>query len=231
MTPLEQTIAFINDNESNTFQYETNISNPLFESHAPYLELDIEAPFSQMLAEAQALRDRFVVHRPYDGAGWRSLCVHGISAERTGVPQEYGYTNEQAPYTWTEIADQCPVTVDYFKNHFPYDNYDRIRFMLLEPGGYIAPHRDNPESFLGSAVNMSLNNPENCKFVTTAGPIPFKNSGSAFLFNTNYFHTVYNNSDEDRIHLIVHGTFNSSWRKVVNQSYQKALVHHNHKAG
>jgi hypothetical protein len=223
MTPLEQTVAFIKENENNTFQYEVDIGDPLFQSHAPYLELVINAPYAEMLAEAQALRERFVYHRPMDGKGWRSLCLHGISAERTGTPQEYGYTSDQVPYTWTEITNQCPVTVNYFKNWFPYDGYDRIRFMLLEPGGYIAPHRDNPQSFLGSAVNMSLNNPVDCKFATTAGLVPFKNTGSAFLFNTNYLHSVHNNSNEDRYHIIVHGNFKPEWKRLVKQSYKQAL--------
>jgi hypothetical protein len=223
MSALDQTIKFIEANKSNTFVYETDISDPLFQSKAPYLELLLDAPYAGMLQEARALKDRFVTHRPQDGEGWRSLCVHGISAEKTGVPEEYGYTSDQVPYSWTDIAPLCPVTVDYFKNKFPYQNYDRIRYMLLEPDGYISPHFDNPESFLGSAVNISLNNPENCRLVTTSGEVPFKDSGSAFLFNTNYTHAVYNNSHQDRFHIIVHGTFASDWQKVVRSSYRAAL--------
>ena len=223
MSALEQTIEFVDSNKNNSFVYETDISDPLFQSRAPYLELILDAPYSEMLQEARALKDRFVRHRPQDGQGWRSLCIHGISAEKTGTPGEYGYTDEQAPYVWTEIAPLCPVTVDYFKNKFPYQNYDRIRFMLLEPGGYITPHSDNPESFLGSAVNISLNNPPGCRLVTTSGEVPFKDTGSAFLFNTNYVHAVHNDSQQDRFHIIVHGTFATEWRQIVRRSYRQAL--------
>jgi hypothetical protein len=223
MSELEQTISFIDANKNNSFVYETNISDPLFQSKAPYLELLLDAPYQQMLAEAQALKSRFVYHRPLDGQGWRSICVHGISADKTGTPQEYNYTENEAPYIWTEIAPLCPVTVDYFKNTFPYQNYDRIRFMLLESGGYITPHRDNPDSFLGSAVNISLNNPRDCKLVTTAGEVPFKDQGSAFLFNTHYTHAVHNASAQDRFHIIVHGTFSPEWRQIVTRSYRQAL--------
>ena len=90
MSALDQTIKFIEANKSNTFVYETDISDPLFQSKAPYLELLLDAPYAGMLQEARALKDRFVTHRPQDGEGWRSLCVHGISAEKTGVPEEYG---------------------------------------------------------------------------------------------------------------------------------------------
>lgn len=223
MSELDQTVEFIESNKNNSFIYETDISDPLFQSKAPYLELLLEAPYLEMFKEASALKHRYVNHRPRDGQGWRSLCVHGISAEKTGVPEEYGYTSDQVPYSWTEIAPLCPVTVDYFKNKFPYQNYDRIRFMLLEPGGYITPHFDNPENFLGSAVNISLNNPEDCRLVTTSGQVPFKDTGSAFLFNTHYTHAVHNNSQQDRFHIIVHGTFATEWRQVVKRSYRQAL--------
>lgn len=223
MSALEQTIEFVNSNKNNSFVYETDISDPLFQSQAPYLELILDAPYSEMLQEARTLKDRFVRHRPQDGQGWRSLCVHGISAEKTGTPAEYGYTDQQAPYDWTEIAPLCPVTTDYFKNKFPYQNYDRIRFMLLEPGGYITPHSDNLESFLGGAVNISLNNPEGCRLVTTLGEVPFRDSGSTFLFNNHYRHAVYNASEQDRFHIIVHGNFAPEWKMIVRRSYRRQL--------
>ena len=95
--------------------------------------------------------------------------------------------------------------------------------MLLEPGGYITPHNDNPVSFLGGAINMSLNNPVGCELVTTSGVVPFRDSGSAFLFNTHYTHAVYNNSSQDRYHIIIHGDFAPNWPLVVRRSYRQAL--------
>lgn len=224
MTSLEETIEFVNVNKNKRFAYETNITDPMTQSKAPYLELLLDAPYSEMLAEARALKHRYVHHRPQDGQGWRSLCLHGISAEKTGAPSEYGYTNHQAPYTWTEIAPLCPITVDYFQNKFPYQSYDRLRFMLMEPGGYIFPHSDNPECILGGAVNISLNNPQGCRLVTTLGEVPFRDTGSAFLFNTHYTHAVHNASQEDRFHIIVHGTFAAEWQRLVRRSYRKALA-------
>ena len=95
--------------------------------------------------------------------------------------------------------------------------------MLLEPGGYITPHSDNPESFLGGAVNISLNNPEGCRLVTTLGEVPFRDSGSAFLFNNHYQHAVYNDSEQDRFHIIVHGSFTPEWKMIVRRSYRQQL--------
>jgi hypothetical protein len=177
-------------------------------SHAPWLEiLGIDAPYKNMLAEAQALKSMFVSHRNEEGRhqGWSSLAIHGIGATKTNVAESYGLDSKTAKYDWTEIQDQCPVTVQFFKEQFPYRWYARVRFMLLEPGGFVMPHQDHHTSFLGGAVNISLNQPDGCKLVNTHGTLPFRDSGSMFYFNNHYPHCVYNNSNTDRFHIIVHG--------------------------
>jgi hypothetical protein len=180
-------------------------------------------PYAEILAEARAVRHRFVTHREGDGEGWMSLCIHGMSAEQTDAPNMYGYTHDTAPYTWTDIADLCPVTTDYFKNQFPFQFYHRLRFMLLRPGGYIVQHSDNRTSNLGAATNISLNNPVGCKFVTERGLIPFRDTGSVMMFNNHYQHVVFNDSDEERIHIIVHGAWDGRrWNPIINRSYEQA---------
>ena len=196
-------------------------------SQAPWLEiLGIDAPYAEMYQEAQALRDMFVFHRGEEAGmkGWRSLAVHGIGATMTNVPQTYGLDPDKVKYDWTEIQDQCPVTVKFFKDVFPYNQYQRLRYMLVEPGGYIAPHSDNVNNTPGAAVNISLNNPNNCRLTNIHGTVPFRNSGSVFLFNNHYQHAVHNNSDTDRFHMIVHGAWrNPEWNHLVVNSYREAI--------
>ena len=196
-------------------------------SQMPWLELiGIKAPYADMLAEAQSLKDMFVFHRGEEAGmkGWRSLAIHGISATMTNVPQTYGLDPEKVKYDWTEIQDRCPATVEFFKEVFPYSGYQRLRFMLLEPGGYIAPHSDNVNNTPGAAVNISLNNPDGCRLTNIHGTLPFKNTGSAFLFNNHYQHAVHNTSDVDRYHIIVHGQWrNPDWNHLVVNSYKEAL--------
>ena len=196
-------------------------------SQTPWLEiLGIDAPYAEMYNEARALRDMFVFHRGEEAGmqGWRSLAVHGISATLTNVPQTYGLDPEQVKYDWTEIQDRCPVTVKFFKEVFPYNQYQRLRYMLVESGGYIAPHCDNTTNMPGAAVNISLNNPNNCRLTSVHGTVPFRNSGSVFLFNNHYRHAVHNNSDTDRFHMIVHGQWrNPEWNQLVVNSYKEAL--------
>lgn len=182
-------------------------------SQWPWLELDLKAPHKEMHREAEALAREglFVPHRKYDEhagyghAGWKSLCVHGLSAKQTENFDVYGHTSHHtAPYRYTEIADRCPETVNFLKNVFPFERYFRVRFMLLEPGGYIAPHQDQktPGFF---AINIALNHPENCDFaMVDQGVLPFRD-GVAIQPDLSHVHFVQNRSHVDRIHLIIHG--------------------------
>jgi len=179
------------------FDYETG-------TNIPWLPLAIDFPRNKMLEEAQAVRDRFVEHRNDSGKGWHSLCIHGVAPHVTSRPEDHGYDSSQVDYSWTEIAELCPTTSNYFKNVFPYNSYQRLRFMLVEPGGYINPHIDFDKPHIG-AINISLNNPVGCKLVTEYGTVPLEDSGSVVCFNAGYKHCVVNDSNEDRFHIIVHG--------------------------
>jgi hypothetical protein len=231
MSRLDSVKKFIADHEHKTFEYPEPPEGDVWQqsewmfrhSHAPYLRMDLDMPYAEILAEARAVRHRFVRHREGDGEGWMSLCIHGMSAEQTDAPNMYGYDHETAPYKWTDIADACPVTTDYFQNQFPFQFYHRLRFMLLEPGGYIVPHSDNQTSNLGAATNISLNNPAGCKFVTERGLIPFSDAGSIMMFNNYYRHVVFNDSEQERIHIIVHGAWDARrWNPIIARSYQQA---------
>lgn len=191
----------------------------LHNSRLPWLLLKgISIPYQEMLKEAKSVHDRFVDHREDNGTGWRSLCIHGISSTHTNSDAYYGYNNVQAPYVWTDIEENCPVTFDFFRQNFHYVKYQRIRFMLLEPGGYIEPHRDS-NSFTLGAINISLNNPSGCRLVTEQGTVPH-GDGTAVMFNTSYEHSAWNDSDENRYHIIVHGMPDSNyWKNIVVDSF------------
>jgi aspartyl/asparaginyl beta-hydroxylase (cupin superfamily) len=119
---------------------------------------------------------------------------------------------------WTEIADVCPITTKFFKETMPLDQYLRVRFMLLEPGGYILPHRDNNKNQL-QAFNFALNNPKDCFFgIENHGNIPWK-AGDSRIINISTNHAVWNNSNVPRIHMIAHG-----WAKNNYQSYRDCLI-------
>ncbi len=189
-------------------------------SKIPWLVLNISVPFIEMLKEAKNLKKCFVQHRNGGGhSGWRSLCIHGLSSVHTESPETYGLVPD---FDWTDIHKFCPTTHNFLKN-FGYLNYGRVRFMLLEPGGYVAPHRDNEVDRLG-AINIALNQPDNCDFVMEGcGKVPFVD-GSAVMLSLSRRHIVWNKSNEDRYHIIVHGARDYSiWDNIIEKSYENML--------
>lgn len=198
------------------------------ESGLPWLPLDISLPYEEMLEEAKALKSRFVSHRSNDAPGgythrgWKSLCLHGISDEHTNHYESYGYkSNEETPYKWTESSELCPITKNWLLNSFPMKEYYRVRFMLLEPNGFIAPHTDGTNNSL-SPINIALNHPENCIFkMKNYGVVPMK-PGVVMLLNVTNIHAYINNSTIDRYHIIIHGSSNiENYRNLVEKSYDK----------
>lgn len=199
------------------------------ESKLPWLKLDLEVPYEEMLNEAKSLKEYFVKHRDedygpggYGHRGWRSLAIHGIDAFKTNHFTEYGYeSNDEVPYKWTEITSKCPVTKEFFQNVYPFDTYYRVRFMLLEPAGFITPHTDTEINKL-SPVNIALNHPEGClmKMKGHDGYVPFK-PGTALMLDVGNTHAYVNKSYEDRFHIIVHGKVNKQFKELVERSYEK----------
>lgn len=210
------------------------------ESGVPYWEVPLDGlPYNEMYEEANNLKDIFVNHRANDPSqngyahnGWASLTIHGISSQHTmnwDSYDEYRHLKDETevPYKWTEIQDRIPKTVEYLKDVFPHDYYTRVRFMLLKAGGYVLPHKDREHPLL-FPINIALNNPDGCNFIMeNHGIVPFK-PGSGFLLDLSNRHAVWNNSNEDRIHLILHwraGQYHEEsgkkWAEMVTRNYTK----------
>lgn len=209
--------TFYNENVNIKYVFPTQFE----QKTTPYIPLLIDGPWKEILEEVKKIDNLFVTHRDDYSEGWASLCLHGYSPTKTDSDGQYPEHAGQN-HVWTEISDMCPVATEYFKNVFPYDNYERLRFMRLSPGGYIIPHNDG-DTWTISAVNISLNNPEECKMVLGGvGVVPFKDAGGAMAFNTSYEHCVWNRSSEHRYHMIVHGTQKPEfWNSIIPESYKK----------
>lgn len=164
-------------------------------------------PWKDMHAEASSLIENFKPHREDYGHGWKSLTLHGLDADTQSLNQ-YGIDRERVlnELNWTWVADKCPITKKFLTDVWPAEFLNRVRFMLLEPGGYILPHQDRPNSQKRLSVcNISLNNPQNCEFIMEGfGRVPFDDNGSAFLIDVSNKHAVWNRSNEPRIHMIIH---------------------------
>lgn len=176
-----------------------------FASHAKYLDLAVDFPYEQMLEEAKNLRDRYVQHRDGESEGWHGLVLHGLDENKTGPWQQYGITDPNEAkklFHWTEASELAPITKDYFVNKFPCNSYSRVRFMLLEAGGYINYHSDSKGSLIDN-ISFVLNSPEGFSWKWQDGsPDMVMLPGHAYAMNIHYHHGLWNNSNEDRYFII-----------------------------
>jgi hypothetical protein len=189
-------------------------------SQLPWLELDIEIPIDKILREIQNIKHLCVPHRDdyAENAGWNSFCIHGQSYNAT---REDIYYDHSQPYQYTkEAIDLMPYTVQYFKDVWPHLSYQRLRVMQLKPNGYISLHKDNDISTL-SPINIAITHPLDCGFVMAKyGTVPFE-PGRAFVLDVSNHHTIFNNSQQDRWHIIVHQNSDDKFKDLVVKSYKK----------
>lgn len=196
-------------------RYRPNANWICTQSNLPYLQLDMTVPVVDIFAEWQAVSSQAITHRGNDvyatttNKGWKSLSLYGVSAEDT--------VTSKGNLNWTTVAEQCPYTVQWVKDNFTIDSTTgRIRFMLLEPQGFIVLHKDRSNKGL-SEVNIPITNPAGCKFrFKDYGTVPF-NTGGAFLMDISNEHFVFNDSDLPRLHIIVHSKLKNE--KTITDSY------------
>jgi len=176
-------------------------------SDLKYLKLDLKFPYTESYEEIKNLKDLFVEYRStYKTHGWASLPIVGKSSKDPYAWDVYGYKDakDAAPdMQWTEIADLCPTTTKWLKETYPSELYGRTRFMLLEAGGIIEPHKDTDYSVLG-AINIAITNPKGCYWKWDDGETLEFEPGDVYAMNLSYTHSVVNESNEDRYHLIIH---------------------------
>jgi len=185
---------------------------------AKYLILDISYPYDEMLDEARRLSHRFVPHRSALSKGWESLTLHGLGEDKTGSFEDYGYKNggdAAKDMYWTKAADESPITKNFLLNNFPSKRFGRIRLMKLKAGGFIGLHSDSSRPVIEN-INLVLNNPQHCLWIWGDGTEVFMDPGKAYAMNVHYQHSVYNNSYEDRYHMIVtrHDS-TDKWKEIV----------------
>ena len=200
-----------------------------FVSDAKFLELDILIPHEAMLAEARVLKNRFTAHRSDEGhGGWKSLSLYGLGENLHESWQDYGYANAEAAsadFKWTAVSQECPTIMDFLLNTFPCKRYGRVRLMLVEAGGSIGPHSDTAHRLLEN-INIPLNNPKDCLWHwTDDGETLYMEPGVSYAMNISYNHAVYNNSAEDRFHLIIarHDS-TDEWKKLMEDAAVKANI-------
>lgn len=201
-----------------TFDIETPAS-----STYPYIRFPIKFPHEVMYQEYLGIKEHLVEHTNRQSnissneicyaSGWYGLTIHGLSPDKLEGNQAYGATLDE--YQWF-FEDKIPQTISFIKS-LPYSRFMRVRYMIMKPRSYILPHTDYSHMWL-SPLNLSITNPEGCRFAFTGfDDVPFE-PGVGFLMNIGYQHMVYNDSDEERVHMIIHGTPTPGLIKLISDS-------------
>ena len=205
------------------YQNWTNQHDFKFGNKLPWLKLSVtDIPTDEILKEFEQVRQYLVSHRDYeDNVGWESMCLHGIDVDKTNHWKTMYQT--RPIHSWTSVGNMCPVTKSWIIDNFN-GVTDRVRFMLLEPKGYISKHTDYPDIKLGP-INISVTQPEGCNFVWEDWGIHPWQAGEAYLMNVHYNHSVVNNSNEERLHIIIDGYTMED--QLVKRSLEDALQSYN----
>ena len=164
-------------------------------------KLDLNVPVKDIYNEIHAIKNYLHVHRSDSGIGWESFCIHGQAYNRT---KEDSYYPDFLGYKWTpEALKHMPKTIAWLKT-LGYKEFQRVRVMCLLPKSFINLHKDKNHSQLG-AVNVAINNPKHCKFyLQNHGVLEFE-PGDAYKLDLVNYHTVVNDSNVPRYHIIIHG--------------------------
>jgi hypothetical protein len=200
-----------------------------------WIQLPVDFDHKSCLQEGMALLDRFVEHRSYDqssttGGKWKSLGINALNGDHTKTLNYNQYTDKEPEYSLTEVAKYCPKTIKFLRQVTDLSKCQRVRFMLLEPGAKISVHSDSPRKNPADttlAVNIALNMPEECEFWTELNvdgsvnsysrKLPMKD-GTFFLFNNSPYHSVINNSNVRRLHIIIHGPIRFTHAEVLEKA-------------
>lgn len=223
---MKQQISQMMFDRYKNYQYQYPTYNPSAnfdwirtQSGLPWLPLTLSVPYTQILSEINNIEPLLSLHREEynEHKGWKSFCIHGKSFDST---REDAHYNNVCNHDWTPEAEKLmPVTVEYFKTRWPANQFSRLRVMLLEPQGYISIHKDNNIAEL-APINIAITQPEGCNFVIEKkGTVPFV-PGQAIWMDVSGNHTVFNNSNQRRWHIIVHQSFdNIDFQNEVVKSY------------
>lgn len=204
-----------------------------------WLKLDINFDLSVWKKESEIAENFYVNHRGssnYSNSehkGWRSCCIHGIDIDRTEAEED---ANKHL-FHWTDLSGLVPTITKFWKDEFPVEYYRRLRFMRLDPTGYIGVHNDLPTTVKINnlkdldplrntiSVNVAIIHPDYCDFVVeNFGTIPIKESESYIINNTKN-HCVVNDSPFPRTHIIaecVVGDKLIEFSDLIYRSFKKA---------
>lgn len=199
-----------------------------------WFELDIDFDLYHAQQEIKNIEKFYVEHRDGENHnGWSSCCLRGLAIDKTLSWQHYASNEFDVTYSWTSLAELAPSITNFWKNVFPVQEYKRVRFMKLDPGGEIKMHRDfDPELISGYdmcrddiAINLAITHPPECSMIfENQGVVPWA-AGKVIMLNVSQNHCVVNSSQLSRVHMIAHaviGNRKEEFNDLLSRSYKNA---------
>lgn len=197
------------------------------ESKCRSLVLQIDNDLKNLKNEIMSKIFLAVDHREEEGKGWKSLTLHGYSSLMTDSDDFYRDMGLDLPEKkdWTSVSKFFPKTKEWILKNIPFDNYGRIRIMIVEPGGCVLPHRDFEHGSLLAGINVAINHPLGVEYLIDGKSINW-NEGDSRLIDIGSIHSISNNSNFPRVHLIIHSEPIDQWSedvmKIVCRSYVRS---------
>lgn len=148
----------------------------------------------------------------YEG-GWSTLqlrSVNGDLANNTAI-QPAALTGQLA-YKDTVLLQQCP----YMKEVIGFFKMEKtaVRLMKLDAGAVIKPHQDHNLNFEQGELRLHIpvSTSRQVKFTLDGELLPME-AGSCWYLNLSLTHSVSNEGNTDRVHLVIDGIVNE-WVKT-----------------
>ena len=167
------------------------------------IRLDPPMPWQDIHHEARAPTKKCIALAPKSNhASWVGITIHGVNSHHFKPCIKEGVEMDEC--SWTDVGEECPVTVNWLKSLPFYKQFGRIMFAWVHGKGWIQPHTDRSWEGL-SGINYGVYNPEGCHMLMEPGKyVPWTN-GSAFQLDLSFKHAVVNRGTEGRLHIICEG--------------------------
>ena len=205
-------------------------------------------PYERNIIDSMNIGDSIGGNGFVESSGWKIMSVFNRTGKSNHTIihdflQGSGMLNHIKSYRliknhkWTELRTYFPSIEKWVaKKISPYFYVAFIRFLILEPGGIIPPHRDIPKEILSTyqkkisfynilnSIAISLYQKPGNVFCVDNKLIPFK-VGDAFWINLGKEHWVVNMSNDIRIHLQIQGLYKKSYREYIVKNIEQIKKH------
>lgn len=209
----------------------------------PFMPLNLKVPlisekvFNQTVADCYSWRSQWkdveddyqthdwtgsVLFGPNDWNSWLKTIEYDLSTftlDYDAICKKYRYSQE---FTWR--VDESNPMREWINSIFENKDLYLVNVINIPPGGYLFPHIDkNPNPHLNK-IYIAVNWPEGNHFHFNGfGEIPISDNTSWLINNYRYSHWAYNDSDENRLVIMISANLSvikniifDSWTQMLN---------------